>query len=122
MNDHPIIGFYCPNDDIFPVYQDPVSGEVYYLDEQDNAYLLTGFDLISGTTANLNTEELPAMLDDLSEDCIGCILDGDTKILLTVDNAYHRVPADATTVRDATETGTYEDDMEYEIPEDGEDE
>lgn len=122
MNDHPIIGFYCPNDDIFPVYYDAISGEMYYIDEQGCAYMITGFELQASVAANLSQTDIEGMCDEAPEDIIGCVVDGDTKVMLSIDNSYYRVGADATDTADAIETGEYEDDMEYEIEEDGEDE
>lgn len=118
MNDNPIIGFYALNDELLPVYFDPISQEVYYVDEQDGAYLLTGFDMETANPIGMDYSATEALAEDRPANITGIIHDGEFDWLLTTDNTAHKVPAGTTDLSDATTVVAYEDDMEYE-PEEG---
>lgn len=121
MNDNPIIGFYALNDELLPVYFDPISQEVYYVDEQDGAYLLTGFDMDTHNPVGVDFASLETLAEDRPNGIVGIIHDGEFDWLLTTDNNAHKVPAGTTNLSDSITIEEYEDDMEYEPEEDGED-
>lgn len=121
MNDNPIIGFYAPNSEILPVHFDPISKETYYIDEQDSAYLLTGFDLDTHNPVGVPFDTLETLAEDKPSGIVGIIHDGDYDWLLSDDNTAYKVPAGMTDTSAATDVVSFEDDMEYEPEEDGED-
>ena len=118
MNDNPIIGVYAPNDNLCTVHLDPVSGEVYYFDDMECPYLLTGFDLSSSVATATSFDELEQMHAELPDGIVGIIRDGAFNWLLSNDNKAYKVAAGTMSVADAIETVDFEDDMEYE-PEGG---
>lgn len=82
-----LIGVLAQNGVPCPVYLNPETMEVFYIDEEELPYLLSGVDVTSDANPGIG-EDYEALLDDVDDSIIGVIIDGNKRWLLTEEKAF----------------------------------
>lgn len=112
MNEHPQIGVYFPNNKLMRVYYDPDSREVYYVDKQGGAYILTGIDLDTTAPIDCRAVALDAVRKKLPVGFCGIVYDNRYAWLLGKDGTACVVPSHSL-YSSPRLTVAYTDNMEY---------
>lgn len=112
MNDI-LIGAYKQLEVTCPVYVNPQTRELYYLDASDMAYSLMGFELTNAITAQTTDDDYDKLLDGMPEKIIGRIFDGDKHWLLTDEGEAVLLPIDSADIEDGIKYSSYDDYCEY---------